>query len=488
MTKLANSRWFWVVFVILTVAVYFSGLTIPLVGPDEPRYAQVAREMFERGDWITPTLGGFNWFEKPALLYWLQIASYNLFGVGELAARFGSAIFGLATVGCLWLLGRAIDKDLGNLLGVMAASTLGIIVFAHGASFDIIVTFSLTAAATAFFIFERRNSTLSLALFYFFVGVALLAKGLIGIVLPIGIVSFYYLISWQLPNTKLLFSLLWGSVLALAVASIWYVPMYLTHGYMFIDEFFIQHHFQRYTSNKYLHPQPFYFFFWVLPLMTIPWLPFFIAAIVKWVADVFQHRDSEKESTELAPSTRQLCCFALAWLVVPLLFFSFSGSKLPGYIMPAVPPAIVIAGILLARLITKNEVWRYPVQVIALGMLLIVYVTISFAVPSYADQESVKSLIAAADLRGFSQNKLIGYQSVSHNAEFYGAGRLFREPDGKQKRVPDIASIHTIATQGEPVLLVVRPNKLEEVVSNETVNAEVLAFNGKLYIVAVWPK
>jgi glucan phosphoethanolaminetransferase (alkaline phosphatase superfamily) len=150
------------------------------------------------------------------------------------------------------------------------------------------------------------------------------------------------------------------------------------------------------------------------------------------VADVFQHRDSEKESTELAPSTRQLCCFALAWLVVPLLFFSFSGSKLPGYIMPAVPPAIVIAGILLARLITKNEVWRYPVQVIALGMLLIVYVTISFAVPSYADQESVKSLIAAADLRGFSQNKLIGYQSVSHNAEFYGAGRLFREPDGKQ--------------------------------------------------------
>src|SRR6188474_3064005 len=170
MTKLANSRWFWVVFVILTVAVYFSGLTIPLVGPDEPRYAQVAREMFERGDWITPTLGGFNWFEKPALLYWLQIASYNLFGVGELAARFGSAIFGLATVGCLWLLGRAIDKDLGNLLGVMAASTLGIIVFAHGASFDIIVTFSLTAAATAFFIFERRNSTLSLALFYFFVG------------------------------------------------------------------------------------------------------------------------------------------------------------------------------------------------------------------------------------------------------------------------------------------------------------------------------
>ena len=86
MTKLAKSRWFWIVFVILTVAVYFSGLTIPLVGPDEPRYAQVAREMFERGDWITPTLGGSSWFEKPALLYWLQIASYNIFGVSELSS------------------------------------------------------------------------------------------------------------------------------------------------------------------------------------------------------------------------------------------------------------------------------------------------------------------------------------------------------------------------------------------------------------------
>src|SRR4029079_16630967 len=114
MTKLANSRWFWVVFVILTIAVYFSGLTIPFVGPDEPRYAQVAREMFERRDWITPTLGGYNWLEKPALLYWLQIASYNLFGVTEFAAGLGSAVFGLATVGCLSLLGRNVIEENGS--------------------------------------------------------------------------------------------------------------------------------------------------------------------------------------------------------------------------------------------------------------------------------------------------------------------------------------------------------------------------------------
>src|SRR4051794_2948286 len=89
-----TSRWFWATFFILTVFVYLFGLSIPLVGPDEPRYAQVAREMFVRGDWITPTLGGFNWFEKPALLYWLEIGAYNIFGINEFAARFGSALFG----------------------------------------------------------------------------------------------------------------------------------------------------------------------------------------------------------------------------------------------------------------------------------------------------------------------------------------------------------------------------------------------------------
>jgi len=222
--------------------------------------------------------------------------------------------------------------------------------------------------------------------------------------------------------------------------------------------------------------------------MTIPWLPFFIAAIIRWLLDIFHYRDTETLRNKMGLEVKQLRLFAIAWLVVPLLFFSFSSSKLPGYILPSVLPAIVITGMFLERLITKNEVWRFPVQVFALGMLLIVYIAISFALPSYADQESVKSLIAAADLRGFSESKVMGYQSVSHNAEFYASGRLLGGPDGKQQRVPDIPSVNTITSQVGPVLLLVRPNKLEEVVSNEAIKAEVLAFNGKLYIVAVSPQ
>ncbi|HEV8590816.1 MAG TPA: phospholipid carrier-dependent glycosyltransferase, partial [Pyrinomonadaceae bacterium] len=106
----SRSAFVWLCAIVI-VAFYFFGLTIPLVGPDEPRYAQVAREMYERADWITPTLGGFNWFEKPALLYWLEIVSYRLFGVNEFAARFGSALFGLGTVLCLWIIGRVATSD-----------------------------------------------------------------------------------------------------------------------------------------------------------------------------------------------------------------------------------------------------------------------------------------------------------------------------------------------------------------------------------------
>src|ERR1043166_3419162 len=99
-------RILWAILAVLALCAYFIGLNIPFVGPDEPRYAEVAREMLERGDWITPTLGGHNWFEKPPLLYWLEMVSYKLFGINELSARLGPVLCGLGTVASLWFLGR----------------------------------------------------------------------------------------------------------------------------------------------------------------------------------------------------------------------------------------------------------------------------------------------------------------------------------------------------------------------------------------------
>lgn len=435
--------------------------------------------MFERGDWITPTLGGFNWFEKPALLYWLEIASYQLFGVTEFAARFGSTLFGIGTVAVLWILGRRVDEktDFANWLALLAASTAGIVTFAHGASFDIILTFPITAALVCFFIYDTGGRLGYLIGFYFFIGLSLLAKGLVGVLFPFAIVGLYQVISWKAPRRELIISVFWGTALSVVVAAAWYLPMYLRHGYGFIDEFFIQHHFQRYTSNKYQHPQPFYFFLWVLPLMTIPWLPFFLAALWKLV------RRPPFESDSRSGLRR----FAAVWLVLPVLFFSFSGSKLPGYVLPAVPAAIILAADYVYDFVGTSATRRHWIQGIAAVTLVVMIIGTIFFADRFADSESVKGLFEAANERGYSSTQVLMLHGISHNAEFYASGRIIRDADGKQKRLYGPLEVQRELDQrdGGPLLVLVPVEYLYQLIQSGTLATEVIADNGDWAITAV---
>jgi 4-amino-4-deoxy-L-arabinose transferase-like glycosyltransferase len=518
----------WFIFALVVVFIYFFGLTVPLVGPDEPRYSQVAREMFERGDWVTPTLGGFDWFEKPALLYWLQITFYNIFGVSEFAARFGSALFGLGTIFSLWILGKTVQSSkfkvqssnqeiqnpkskiqnpngFANWLALIAASSIGLIVFSRGASFDIILTFPVTASLCCYFLFETflqkhyfseatnpvliSVAKLSLIVpsfsplvfaylflfgFYFFIGLAILAKGLIGIVFPLAIVLFYHILKWELlPSPKFLISLLWGILLSLLVASAWYLPMYYVNGWKFIDEFFIQHHFQRYTSNKYQHPQPFWFFFVVLPLMTIPWLLFFFAAMWNWFkvqSSKFKAQSSKKLSTQHSA----LSTFAFAWFFVPVLFFSFSGSKLPGYVLPALPGALILTALFVYEFVQKSEARKLFVKGLALTMFLVIAAIIQFILPEYAKRETVEHLVETANRAGYANEKIANLYTINHNLEFYGAGRTVRGADGKQKRY-DNFSVLVADAKREPngQILVLVPEKDVPNILKETALAEI---------------
>ncbi len=516
----------WLTMVILIVFTYFFGLTIPLVGPDEPRYAEIAREMFLRGDWITPKLGGFDWFEKPALLYWLEIASYKLFGINEFAARFGSAIFGLGTIASLWILGsRARSSEFGvqssgfeiqnsaslenensafriphfafaNRLALIAASSIGLIAFSRAASFDIILTFPITAALVAFFIFDQSERKTGftfhflLFTFYFFIGVSLIAKGLVGIVFPFAIVAFYYLLSWKFPSKKFLLSLVWGTIVSLLVAAIWYVPMYQINGWKFIDEFIIQHHFQRFTSDKYQHHQPFWFFFVVLPLMTLPWLPFFLISI--W--DFLKVQGSRFKVQSHLPFTvyhLPLTNFAFAWLAVPLVFFSLSGSKLPGYVLPSLPAALVLTAIYIDKFAQKSKIRERALQMTAALTLIGVIIALQFFAPIYTKHETVKYLIETANAKGYADAKFVSLYTVSHNLEFYAAGRLEREADGKLKRYDDFSVlIKAIKNAPDEKILVIAPQETVANLQAENVAAdtELIAANGDSAIILVKPK
>ncbi len=535
----------WLLFALVIIFVYFFGLTIPLLGPDEPRYSQIAREMFQKGDWVTPTLGGFDWFEKPALLYWLQIASYKLFGVSEFAARFGSAVFGLGTIFCLWILGKSVSgfrfqvsgeavehqistdegqrtkNEFANWLALIAASSIGLLVFSRGASFDIILTFSMTASLCCYFLFEtflQRHyfseatnpilisvpkfpqvilsfSPLAFAYlflfgFYFFIGLAILAKGLIGIVFPLAIVFFYHILKWELlPGPKFLISLLWGILLSLLIASVWYLPMYLTNGWKFVDEFFIQHHFQRYTSNKYQHPQPFWFFFLVLPLMTIPWLPFFLLSLLKMLGNKLNIVKYQPHS--ILETNSNLSVFALAWMVVPLVFFSLSGSKLPGYISPALPAALILTAEYVFRFVKKSPKRKYALQILAFLTFAVVAVLLQFVVPEFARADSTKSLIETADTKGYAGEKIVNLYTAAHNAEFYAAGRLLREADGKLKRYDDFSVlVNDLKMSGNARILVIMPQKdVPNLIRNiNSIDIEPLAENGETAIILVKAK
>jgi 4-amino-4-deoxy-L-arabinose transferase-like glycosyltransferase len=285
-----------------------------------------------------------------------------------------------------------------------------------------------------------------------------------------------------------LISLLWGLPLLVLVAATWYVPMYMRNGWQFINEFIIQQHFQRFTTNKYQHPQPFYFFFWVLPLMTIPWLPFFLAAIPKTAITLIQtiRRSTTSPSPRLPVSSSPLVLGA-SWLLVPLLFFSFSGSKLPGYILPAVPGAVLLTSVYIFRFIQKSTLRQRLVQAVAVGTYFVMVCAVIFAVPRFVRRESVNELIDSADSHGYASAPVLSFMTISHNAEFYAAGRLARDPDGKQHRFIGAHEVREYIDQhgGVPVVVLVPRDQIGHLSSSDLLETQVLNDNGDLDVAIV---
>jgi len=431
---------------IFIIAVYLLGLGyLPLLGPDEPRYAQVAREMLLRGDPITPTLGGHTWFEKPPLLYWMMIAAAKVFGMNETSARLGPALCGLLTIAAVYWVGRETERaggvaDFGLWSALVTASCLGLIVFSRAASFDVVITMTTTWSLACFLLHELTRKRWLLAGFYVFVGVSLLAKGLVGVVIPFGVIGVYYVLRRKWPERHVFVSLVWGVPLALAVAATWYGPVIAKHGWTFIDEFFVQHHFARFTSNKYKHPQPIWFFPAIILLLALPWTPYLIAALVKARGWMWRGTDS----------LSIVRVFALAWLVMPIVFFSFSGSKLPGYILPVLPAAALLVA---DRIAARNARWIAPFAIFA-GTLLMVLIALYCVAPKYAHRESVRDLLLLADARGYANVPVIAQRSDDRSAQFYAHDRVVYNDEGEV--VPfDEVTVDKARTLGKKLLVLI---------------------------------
>ncbi len=337
---------------------FFYGLaSFGLVGADEPRYAQVAREMLERHDWVTPVLYGKPWLEKPAGYYWAAMAGYEIFGVSDWAARLpGAAMASLIAVFCYFWARRFRPGTQLDALVVICSSAF-MIGFGRAASTDIQLAAPFAAGMLAWWTWYERGHRGWLALFYVCMAIGTLAKGPVAPLLAGLIITAFAVLR---RDWRLICRSLWlpGILVYLAIALPWYIAVQHANP-QFFREFILQHNFDRFSTNRYFHKQPFWYYLPVMLAAVLPWTVFVVLSLARGLKNL-RHLRSE-------PIAACLPAFLCVWIVAPLLFFSLSHSKLPGYILPVVVPCGVLVALYLHE---ARQDGRPPLPAIVLHALL----------------------------------------------------------------------------------------------------------------------
>ena len=323
---------------------FFYGLgAFGLVGADEPRYAQIAREMLERSDWVTPTLQGKPWLEKPVLYYWEAMLSFRVAGVTDQAARLPGAFDAALLIAAIYFFLRRFrpGSELDGTL--ITASCAAVFIFAHAAATDMPLAACFSMALLAWYGWYESGRHAYLAACYFALALGTLAKGPVAPALAAVIIFLFIAVK---RDWRAILRSLWipGILLYLAVMLPWYIAVQLRNP-GFFRFFILEHNLARFSQDVYHHHQPFWFYFPVFLLAMMPWTIVLILAVAERVRLIWSEG---KEAFSSAEDSWPL--FLLIWMLVPILFFSASHSKLPGYILPAVPAgALLVAEYLAAR-------------------------------------------------------------------------------------------------------------------------------------------
>lgn len=353
-----------------------------LVDPDEGRYAEIPREMVASGDWITPRLNGFKYFEKPVLHYWMTAISLSLFGDSNGAARLGGVL--LAFLGALWILfvGRRLyGPDAGMYAFLVLCSSLMYVLLGHLNLLDLDVSVYLSVGIGALLLAQSQRQEPRKLRNWMLVGwaalaLATLSKGLIGLVLP-GIALVLYTL-WQRDWA------LWkhlhlgkGLVLFLVITAPWFVLVSRANP-EFARFFFIHEHLERYTTTTHERVEPWWFFLPLLLIGAMPWMWNSITALFR----------PGFAQIETGPRTFDSVRFLWIYVIGVVLFFSVGQSKLPPYILPVYPALALLIGRQLAiRPALPGIFAGYLLTLLACGYGV-------FAVTGFHDYESPTALLA----------------------------------------------------------------------------------------------
>lgn len=339
---------FWLLFLVASFLCFWGSHKVPLFDTDEPRYAQAAREMMERGDWILPTFNGQPRYAKPVLFYWLLIGAYKVFGVNEFAARFWS---GMAAIAIAFTLFFAVKSTFGWEAGITASlfwlTSLGTLIFGHAAITDMVLTAFMTGAIISLWFGVQTQQPV----WFFFAStlcaLAVVTKGPVGVILPIGIFSatlllLGYSLSHQIPLGRLTLVLLGCIALFLAIALPWYVAVTVRTQGEFLRQFLFVENVQRYAQSGKLSLWMHVVYFPLVAFgLGFPW-----SSLGIWAFSKFPNLTERQQQWHL---------LFRVWAILPVLIFTFSRTKNPQYVLLSVPALTTLAAIWLMASYSPNE-------------------------------------------------------------------------------------------------------------------------------------
>jgi 4-amino-4-deoxy-L-arabinose transferase-like glycosyltransferase len=333
---------------LLAAVTFFAGLGRgAITDSDEAFYADSAREMVASGDWITPYYNYEPRFQKPVLYYWLTAAASVVLGENEMAARLWAAMAGLGLVLVTAAAGRRwYDESTGLLAGAIVATNFGYFSIGRMALPDLPLAFCITLAIWAALVAtleQERSPRKFVLLAALALGLGFLTKGPVGLIIP-AIVIVPVLMIERRSIALTLSDIVLGFIVMVAVAVPWYVVMWIRHGNEYLQGFFIGDNFERFATDRFNDPRPWWFYAPIVAGGLLPWTPLalvWLGPLTQWIR---RRRDIGTIDLRL-----------LLWALLPLVFFSLSVGKQPRYVLPVLPP---LALLLAHSIVERTQEWR----------------------------------------------------------------------------------------------------------------------------------
>lgn len=333
-----------------------------LMDVDETRYVSMARDMFHGKDFLTLYLNGDYFFEKPPLYFWGECLSFAIFGkVNEFTARFPVALYGTLSTLLVYFTGKkVVSRRFGVISAIILATTLEFVILAKFAILDIVVTtcigFSVMFGFLSQFVSDK-NKKYMWWLFYIFSGLAVMAKGIPGFVVPFAVMFFVTLANKTFKQVFRPQYILPGFLLFFLIVLPWHIIMFKIHDPLFFNEYIMKHHINRFFSSSQIdRKQPFYFYILTLLWGLIPWI-FSVIAIA--IAKVKALKNISFK--DLSDRKKFLLFNGIAFLVT-MLFFSVSKTKLITYILPVYFFTSFLIGALWENYMFNNK-FKKPVNI-----------------------------------------------------------------------------------------------------------------------------